>query len=63
VGIMVRAPGGAGNFSLHHRVQIGSETHSASYLMGARGFSPGDKSGRDVKLSTHLPSNAEFKNA
>jgi hypothetical protein len=29
--------GGAGNFSLHHRVQNGSEVHLASYPMGTRG--------------------------
>jgi len=27
-------PAGAGNFSLHHRVQKGSGAHSASYPMG-----------------------------
>jgi hypothetical protein len=32
---------GAGNFSLHHRVQNGSGAHSASYPMGARGSFPG----------------------
>jgi hypothetical protein len=32
------SPGrGAGNFSLQHRVQTGSGTHSASYPMGTRG--------------------------
>jgi hypothetical protein len=34
---------GAGNFSLHHYVQNGSETHAASYLMGTRGSFPGGK--------------------
>jgi hypothetical protein len=34
---------GAGNFSLHHRVQNGSGAHPASYLMGTRGSFPGDK--------------------
>jgi hypothetical protein len=31
-------PGGreAGNFSLHHRLQNGSESHPASYPMGTR---------------------------
>jgi hypothetical protein len=29
-GSRVRFPAGAGNFSLHHRVQNGSEAHSAS---------------------------------
>jgi len=34
---VVRVPGGTGNFSLHHRVQTGSGTHSASYPMGTKG--------------------------
>jgi hypothetical protein len=32
-----RFPAGAGNFSLHHRVQNGSGAHPASYPMGTRG--------------------------
>jgi hypothetical protein len=32
-----------GNFSLHHRVQNGSEAHPASYPMGTRGSFPGTK--------------------
>jgi hypothetical protein len=39
----VRFPAGAGNFSLHHRVQNGSGAHPASYSMGSRGSFPGDK--------------------
>jgi hypothetical protein len=39
----VRVPGGAGYYSLHHRVQAGSVTHRASYLMGIRGSLPGGK--------------------
>jgi hypothetical protein len=35
----VRVQAGAGNFSLHHRVQTGS--HPGSYLMGTRGSFPG----------------------
>jgi hypothetical protein len=38
-----RFPAGAGNFSLHHRVQNGSGAHPASYPMGTRGSFPGDK--------------------
>jgi len=34
---------GAGNFSLHHRVQNGSGAHPASHLMGTRGSFPGGK--------------------
>jgi hypothetical protein len=29
-------PTGAGNFTLHHRVQTGSGTHPASYAVGIR---------------------------
>jgi hypothetical protein len=39
----VRFPAGAGNFSLHHRVQNGSGAHPASYPMGTRGAFPGSK--------------------
>jgi hypothetical protein len=37
LGSRVRFQAGAGNFSLHHRVQNGSGAHPASYLMGMRG--------------------------
>jgi hypothetical protein len=33
-GSKVRSPAGAGNFSLHHRVQNGPEAHPVSYPMG-----------------------------
>jgi hypothetical protein len=33
----VRVPAGAGNFSLHHRVQNGSGAHPVSYAVGTRG--------------------------
>jgi hypothetical protein len=42
-GSRVRFPAGAGNFSLHHRVQNGSEAHPASYPMGARSSFLGGK--------------------
>jgi hypothetical protein len=42
-GSRVRFPAGAGNFSLHHRVQNGSGAHPASYPMGNRGSFPGNK--------------------
>jgi hypothetical protein len=42
-GSRVRFPGGGWEFSLHHRVQNGSEPHSASYPMGTRGSFPGGK--------------------
>jgi hypothetical protein len=45
-GSRVPFPSGAGNFSLHHRVQNGSGTHPASYSMGTRGSSPGVKQPR-----------------
>jgi hypothetical protein len=53
-GSRVRFPAGAGNFSLHGRVQNGSGSHSASYPMGTRGSFPWGWSGRSVKLTTHL---------
>jgi hypothetical protein len=42
-GSRVRFSAGAGNFSLHHRVQNGSGAHPASYPMGTRGSFPGGK--------------------
>jgi hypothetical protein len=42
-GSRIRFPAGAGNFSLHHRVQNSSGDHPASYPMGTRGSFPGDK--------------------
>jgi hypothetical protein len=41
-GSRVQFPAGAGNFSLHHRVQNGSGAHPA-YPMGTRGSFPGGK--------------------
>jgi hypothetical protein len=56
----VRFPAGAGNFSLHHRVQNGSGAHPASYPMGNTGSFPEAKRlGHDAD---HLPpSSAEVK--
>jgi hypothetical protein len=42
-GSRVRFPAGAGNFSLHHRVQNGSGAHTASYPMGTGVSFPGVK--------------------
>jgi hypothetical protein len=42
----VRFPAGAGNFSLHHRVQNGSGAHPASYPRGTGGFFPRGKAAR-----------------
>jgi hypothetical protein len=42
-GSRIRFPTGAGNFSLHHRIQNCSGAHPASYPMCARGFFPGGK--------------------
>jgi hypothetical protein len=42
-GPRVRFPAGAGNFSLHHRVQNGSGAHPASYPMGTGGSFPRGK--------------------
>jgi hypothetical protein len=47
----VRFPAGAGNFSLHHRVQNGSGVHPANECQG---LFPWGWSGRGVKLTTHL---------
>jgi hypothetical protein len=59
-GFRVRFPAGAGNFSLHHRVQNGSGAHPASYPMGTRGSFPGVK--RPVCEADHSPpSSAEVK--
>jgi hypothetical protein len=54
-GSRVRFPVGAGNFSLHHRVQDGSGAHSASYQMGTRSSFPW----READHSP--PSSAEVK--
>jgi hypothetical protein len=42
------------DYSLLHVVQTGSGAHPASYPVGTWGFFPGGKSGKDVKLTTHL---------
>jgi hypothetical protein len=49
----VRVPAEAGNFSLHHRVQTGSEVQPAS-LQWIPGLFLRGWSGRSVKLTTHL---------
>jgi hypothetical protein len=43
LGSRVLFPAGAGNFSLHHRVQNGSGAHPASYPMGTSGSFSGGK--------------------
>jgi hypothetical protein len=59
-GSRVRFLAGAGNFSLHHRVQNGSGVHPASYPTGTRGSFPGGKGpGREADHSP--PSSAEVK--
>jgi hypothetical protein len=59
-GSRVRFPAGAGNFSLHHRVQNGSGAHPASYLTGTRALSLGVK--RPGSEADHsLPSSVEVK--
>jgi hypothetical protein len=58
----VRFPKGAGNFSLHHRVQNGYGAHTASYAMGTRGSSLGVKRpGREADHSP--PPSVEVNNA
>jgi hypothetical protein len=39
----IRVPVGAGNFSLHHRIQTGSGVHSTSYPTDTRGSFSGSK--------------------
>jgi hypothetical protein len=51
----VRFPAGAGNFSLHHRIQNGSGVHPDSYPMDKRA----SFSGREADHSP--PSSAEIK--
>jgi hypothetical protein len=59
-GSRVRFPAGAGNFSLHYRVQNGSGAHPASYPVGNRGsFSGVKRPGREADHSP--PSSAEVK--
>jgi hypothetical protein len=61
-GSRVRFPAGAGNFSLHHRVQNGSGAQPASYPMTTGGLFLGIKvPGREADFSP--PSSAEVKNA
>jgi hypothetical protein len=58
--IGVRVPAGAGNFSLHDRVQTGSGAHPTSYPMGTRGSSLDVKRpGREAEKSP--PYSAEVK--
>jgi hypothetical protein len=47
-------PGRDNNFSLFHNVQIVSGAHPGSYTMGTGGCFSGVKSGRVVKLTTHI---------
>jgi hypothetical protein len=59
-GSRVRFPAGAGDFSLHHRVQNGSGAHPASYPMVPGVLSLGVKRpGRETDHSP--PSSAEVK--
>jgi hypothetical protein len=60
LGSRVRFPAGAGNFSLHHRLQNGSGAHLASYPMVPGAISLGVKRpGREADYSH--PSSAEVK--
>jgi hypothetical protein len=59
-GSRVRFPEGAGNFSIHHRVQNGSTAHPASYQWVPGALSLGLKRpGREFDHSP--PSSAEVK--
>jgi hypothetical protein len=59
----VRFPvwGGKGYFSLRHRVQTGSGSHPASYLMGTGSFSPALK-WPEREADHSPPSSVEVKN-
>jgi hypothetical protein len=61
--IGVSSPGSGWEFFLHHRVQTGSEAHSASYPMRTRALSSVGvkRPGREADHSP--PSNPEVKNA
>jgi hypothetical protein len=59
-GSRVRFQVGAGNFSLHHRVQNGSGAHPASYPVGNRGSFPGVKR-PGLEADHSPPSSAEVK--
>jgi len=39
----VRVPAGAGNFSLHHRIQTGSGAYAVPYPVDTRSSFPGGK--------------------
>jgi hypothetical protein len=56
--IGVLFPVGAGNFSIQHRVQIGSGAHPGSYPRGTRALEV-KRPGREADYS--LPSSAEVK--
>jgi hypothetical protein len=57
-----RVPAGAGNFSLHHRVQTGSGAHPASYPMSTRGCYPEVK-WREREADHSPPPSSEVKKA
>jgi hypothetical protein len=60
-GSRVRMPAGAGNFSLHHRIQTDSGAHPAFYPMDNRGSFPGGvkRPGREADHSP--PPSTEVK--
>jgi hypothetical protein len=59
-GSRVQFPAGAGNFSLHYRIQNGSGAHQTSYPISTRCSFPVGKEAGGVKLTTP-PSSAEVK--
>jgi hypothetical protein len=58
-GSRVRFPAGAGNFSLHHRIQNGFGDHTASYPMGTRESFPGSSAAGHE--ADHSPSSVDVK--
>jgi hypothetical protein len=62
-GFRVRFPAGAGHFSLHHRVQTGSGSHSASYPMVNRGSFRENKAAGAWNWPLHLLSRSKMRGA
>jgi hypothetical protein len=52
--IAVGFDAGAGDFSLRHRVQTGSEAHPASYTMSTGGSFPGDEAAGAAPCSAEV---------
>jgi hypothetical protein len=62
-GSRVRLPAGAGNSSLHHRVQNGSGVHLASYSTSTRGSFPSGKAAGAWGWPLHLVPRSRMRGA